>query len=204
MFYDFDKMKPSAIYYCMMQTLIPRPIAWVLSENENLTYNLAPFSYFNAVCSDPPLVMISVGKKPDGGHKDTRVNIEQREHFIIHIASENLLEPLNDSAETMPAGVSEVDRLGLATTSWQGSRLPRLSECDIAYACHCYDIQEIGHTGQSLILGQVDSVYVNDEVMGLDDKGRAKTMADKVNPLGRLGAGEYMSFGRVLKINRPV
>ncbi|TNF91582.1 MAG: flavin reductase family protein [Gammaproteobacteria bacterium] len=204
MYYDFAEMKPSAIYYCMMQTLIPRPIAWVLSENENSTYNLAPFSYFNAVCSDPPLVMISVGKKPDGSDKDTRVNIEQRRDFIIHIASENMLDPVNDSAESLAAGISEVDRLGLVTTEWEGSRLPRLTDCDIAYACHCYDILEIGDAKQSLILGQVDSVYVNDDVMGHDDKGRPKTMADKVNPLGRLGAGEYMSFGRVLKRDRPV
>jgi flavin reductase (DIM6/NTAB) family NADH-FMN oxidoreductase RutF len=65
-----------------------------LSENENGGFNLAPFSYFNAVSSDPPLLMLSVGKKPDGSPKDTRVNIEQRSRFVIHIAHRELVDPL--------------------------------------------------------------------------------------------------------------
>ena len=71
MILDLSALQPAQVYFQMIQTLVPRPIAWVLSEIENDKYNLAPFSYFNAVCSDPPLIMLSVGKKPDGSFKDT-------------------------------------------------------------------------------------------------------------------------------------
>ena len=75
---DLDSLSANGVYHTLTRTVIPRPVAWVLSENAGGDYNLAPFSYFNAICSDPPLIMISVGKKPDGSSKDTRVNITAR------------------------------------------------------------------------------------------------------------------------------
>ena len=85
MILDLSELKPAQVYFQMIQTLIPRPIAWVLSEIEAGKYNLAPFSYFNAISSNPPIVMFSVGKKPDGSDKDTHRNIAERKHFTIHI-----------------------------------------------------------------------------------------------------------------------
>ena len=146
MILDLDQLSPSQTYFQMIQTLIPRPIAWVLSEHANGSLNLAPFSYFTAVCAEPPLVLISVGHKPDGSLKDTRVNIEVRNDFIIHIAHREMLQALNASSATLPADVSEVDELGLATTPFPGSRLPRLAAARVAYACSRYEIREmIGH-----------------------------------------------------------
>ena len=113
MILDLSELKPAQVYFHMIQTLIPRPIAWVLSEIEQDKYNLAPFSYFNAVCSDPPLIMLSVGKKPDGSFKDTRVNIEQRKDFVVHIAHREVLDELNQSSATLAADISELDQLGL-------------------------------------------------------------------------------------------
>ena len=107
MIIDFAELSPSQAYFTMIQTVIPRPIAWVMSVNEGGNYNLAPFSYFNAVCSDPPLLLISVGKKPDGSFKDTRVNIEQRKEFVVHVAHRGLLDELNDSSATLPYGESD-------------------------------------------------------------------------------------------------
>ena len=74
MYLNLSDLSASQVYHTLTQTLIPRPVAWVLSDSGNDGLNLAPFSYFNAVCSDPPLVMISVGKKPDGNQKDTCSN----------------------------------------------------------------------------------------------------------------------------------
>lgn len=203
MYIDFSELSKNQIYFTMGQTLIPRPIAWVLSENAEGDHNLAPFSYFNAVSSDPPLIMISVGKKPDGSHKDTRVNIEQRDDFVVHIAHLGLLDPLNQSSATLPAEVSEVEQVGLSTTAFKGSRLPRLSASRIAFGCENYQIQEIGGTPQSLILGRVKGVYVDDLVSERDAKGRLKVHAERVDPIGRLGAGEYVSFGEIHRRTRP-
>jgi len=80
-----DQFEAAQRYYLMSQTLVPRPVAWVLSENATGSYNLAPFSYFNAICSTPPLIMFSIGKKPDGADKDTRRNIIERKRFTVHI-----------------------------------------------------------------------------------------------------------------------
>ena len=110
---DMASLKPAQVYFHMVQTLVPRPVAWVLSEIEQDKYNLALFSYFNAVCSDPPLIMLSVGKKPDGSLKDTRVNIERHKDFVIHIAQRDMLEDINASSATVAADISELEQLGI-------------------------------------------------------------------------------------------
>jgi flavin reductase (DIM6/NTAB) family NADH-FMN oxidoreductase RutF len=200
---DLSELKPAQVYFHMVQTLIPRPIAWVLSEIEHGKYNLAPFSYFNAICSDPPLIMLSIGKKPDGSFKDTRVNIEQRKDFIIHLAHREMLDDLNNSSATLDAGVSEIDQLGIETTELEGSRLPRIKACRIAYACECYEIHELGAVPQSIIYGKIRQIYIDDAITRTSDKGRLKVDAEKLDPVARLGADEYMSFGDVISLNRP-
>ncbi len=203
MYMKFADMEPAQVYFTMIQTIIPRPIAWVLSENAQGRYNLAPFSYFNAVCSDPALIMISVGKKPAGEFKDTRANIEQRRDFVVHIAHREMLDDMNQSSATLPAEDSELEALGLKTVALEGSRLPRLADCRIALGCECYEIKEIGGVPQSLILGLVNGVYVDDAIVSQDKKGRLKIRADRMDPLARLGASEYMTFGSIETRVRP-
>ena len=203
MILDLSALKPAQVYFHMIQTLVPRPIAWVLSEIKQDRYNLAPFSYFNAVCSDPPLIMLSVGKKPDGSFKDTRVNIEQRRDFVVHIAHSDMLQDLNQSSATLDADISELDQLGIETTMFEGSRLPRIRACKVAYACECYQIHELGSTPQSIIYGRVNHIYIDDDITSVNEKGRLKVHADKLEPIARLGADEYMSFGDIIRMNRP-
>jgi flavin reductase (DIM6/NTAB) family NADH-FMN oxidoreductase RutF len=203
MYIDFAPLAPDQIYQQMIQTLIPRPIAWVLSGNADDSYNLAPFSYFNAVCSDPPLLMLSIGRKPDGSLKDTRVNIEQRRHFVIHIPHRQQAEVLTATAASLPAGESEVQREGLQTVAFADFQLPRLADCRVAYACECHEVREIGAARQALILGEVRALYVDDAVLVEDNKGRRKVAADKLDPLGRLGADEYLGGGEIIRLRRP-
>jgi flavin reductase (DIM6/NTAB) family NADH-FMN oxidoreductase RutF len=203
MILDLSELKPAQVYFHMIQTLVPRPIAWVLSEIEKGKYNLAPFSYFNAICSKPPLIMLSIGKKPDGSFKDTRVNIEQRRDFVVHIAHREMLQDLNQSSATLAADVSELDQLGIKTSSFAGSRLPRIKACKIAYACECYEIHELGSTPQSIIYGRVRHIYIDDDITSTSDKGRLKVHADRLEPVARLGADEYMGFGEVISLARP-
>jgi len=203
MILDLSQLKPAQVYFHMIQTLVPRPIAWVLSEIEQGKYNLAPFSYFNAVCSDPPLIMLSVGKKPDDSYKDTRVNIEQRRDFVVHIAHRDMLQDLNQSSATLDADISELDQLGIETANFEGSRLPRIKACKVAYACECYEIHELGSTPQSIIYGKVNHIYIDDDITSASEKGRLKVHADKLEPISRLGANEYMSFGEIISLARP-
>ncbi|MCW8945418.1 MAG: flavin reductase family protein [Sedimenticola sp.] len=203
MIVDLSELSTTDTYFAMTQAIIPRPIAWVLSENPLGDYNLAPFSYFNAVCSDPPLVMLSLGKKPDGTAKDTRVNIEARSSFVIHLPHVEQINRVNESSATLPAGVSEVSELGLELTDFPGSRIPRLADCRLAMACELYEIKELGPVPQALIFGRLTHLYIDDGVAEKDAKGRLKIHADRVNPLGRLGAREYFAGTEIITLVRP-
>ena len=166
MLIDLEKLSVSQVYFTMTQTVLPRPIAWVLSGNANKSYNLAPFSYFNAVCNDPPLIMISIGRKEDGRLKDTLGNIQERPEFVVHIASCNQLADLNLSAATLPLGETEVTAGNLRTVVVKKYRLPRLADCKIAFMCKVHNIQEIGNNHQSLVFGQISKVFVADQCGG--------------------------------------
>ncbi|MEM7193669.1 MAG: flavin reductase family protein [Pseudomonadota bacterium] len=187
----------------MTQTVVPRPIAWILTTNDNDSLNLAPFSYFNAVGSDPATLAFSIGLQPDGTEKDTLRNIRRDPHMVIHIASCSQLVDLNQSSATLPPGESEVSASNLSLVSEPHFPLPRLEEAKIAFFCRLDQIIEIGNNRQALVLAEVESIYVHDEATETLDNGRLKILADKVEPLARLGASEYVSFGEILSIKRP-
>ncbi len=199
-----DDLSTPQTYFTMTQAVIPRPIAWILSENEDASFNLAPFSYFNAVCSDPPLVMVSIGLKDDGSKKDSLRNIRQRSQYVIHIASSDQLPELNQSSATLPPGDSEVLANNLQTTPVEGFHMPRLSDCKIALMCERYQIQTVGNSNQqSLLFGEIREIYVDDSCVEINDQGRLKILADQVRPLSRLGASQFASFGDVQVAKRP-
>ena len=199
-----EELPTPQVYFTMTQTMLPRPIAWLLTENDNASYNLAPFSYFNAVCSDPPLAIVSIGKQDDGRDKDSIRNIRERHEFVIHIASCDQLAALNQSSATLPPGESEVEASNLELTQVPGFRMPRLSDCKIAYFCERHDIQMIGSKKQqSLLFAEIKEIYVDDGCAEINDQGRLKIHADRIQPLSRLGASEYASFGEVLSVKRP-
>ena len=199
-----DDLPTPQVYFTMTQTVLPRPIAWLLSENDDGGYNLAPFSYFNAVCSDPPMLIVSVGKQDDGSDKDTIRNVREREEFVIHIASCDQLPALNQTSATLPPNQSEVTANDLALTSVDGFRMPRLADCKVAFFCTRHDIQVFGNKNQqSLLFAEVQEIYIADDCAEINEKGRLKVHADRIQPLSRLGAGEYSSFGEVMFAKRP-
>jgi flavin reductase (DIM6/NTAB) family NADH-FMN oxidoreductase RutF len=200
---DFADQAPGRVYSIMAQTIMPRPIAWVLSENAGGNYNLAPFSYFAPICSDPPLFMISVSKKADGTLKDTRANILERNDFVVHIPSWEQLEVMNNSASALAAGVSEVDELGIALTDFSGSRLPRLKEARVAMACSLYEIREIGNGPYAMILGRISRVYIADEAIVEQSDDQLRISPAVLNPVGRLGGPQYTELGNVVTLARP-
>ncbi|RUM33945.1 MAG: flavin reductase family protein [Desulfobulbus sp.] len=200
---DLSTQTPALVYSTMAQTIMPRPIAWVLSENEGGSYNLAPFSYFAPICSDPPLVMISVSKKPDGSLKDTRANIIDRDNFVLHIPSWEQLEPMNSSAATLDAGVSEVDELGIELTEFPGSPLPRIKESRVAMACSLFEVKEIGNGPYAMIIGRIHHIYILDEAIVEQTEESIRISPSTLNPVGRLGGPQYTELGRIVTLARP-
>lgn len=200
---NFSDIGANQRYHLMTQTIIPRPIAWALTDSSNGSLNLAPFSYFTAVSSAPPILMLSVGKKPNGDDKDTLVNIKSTKKVVIHIASAQQANLVTQTAQTLAHGESELTATDLSTTDFDHFSLPRLSQCDIAYGCELYEIKELGDVPQTLIFIEVKQVYINDKVVDIDEKQRIKVHADRVQPLARLGGGEYSSITEPFGLVRP-
>ncbi|TRW49776.1 flavin reductase family protein [Aliidiomarina halalkaliphila] len=201
----------SQIYHLMTQTLIPRPIAWVLSEHAHGHLNLAPFSYFTAVSSAPPLLMFSVGNKADGKGKDTKVNIATNTHFVVHIPSSDHAHAVTESSRALPAEESELARLSLETVPFGDFPLPRLASCKVAFGCRLHHVHAIPGAPQDLIFGEIEQVYISDAVAEKtrhtkpdgSSVERLHVDALKVDPLARLGADHYGNLGQILTVPRP-
>ncbi len=200
---NFSNFSANQRYHLMTQTIIPRPIAWALTDSNNDSLNLAPFSYFTAVSSAPPILMLSVGKKPNGDNKDTLTNIIRNKKMVIHIASEQHADLITKTAQTLAHGESELTFNNIKTTKFSDFSLPRLAECDIAYGCELYEIKELGDVPQSLIFVEVKQLYINDKVIEVDEKQRIKVHADRIAPLARLGGSEYATIKAPFNIARP-
>ena len=203
---QFSDLNPSQRYFAMVQSIIPRPIAWVLSDMGNGEHNLAPFSFFTGICSDPPLIVLSVGKKPSGNEqgqdKDTRRNIKERKHFVVHIASTQSLQAVNESAATLEHTQSEISQLDLKTEAFENFPLPKLVDSPIAIGCDLYRMDEIGNTPQAVIYGEIKTMYIDDAVID-DHSSRLIINAEKLDPLARLGGSFYAGLGSMLTANRP-
>ena len=192
MIIDFTQLPPASIYHTMTQTVVPRPIAWVLTSHDNGQWNVAPFSYFNAVSSHPPLVSLSVGRKRDGSPKDTWNNIAKHSDFVVHIPQVRHVDAVLKTAESLAAGVSELDGVPLDTESFEGCPLPRLRGLPIAFHCTKYDIHLIGDGGQALILGRIQQLYLHDSIIEQSsDPSKVNLQIETLDPLARLGSDAF-------------
>jgi len=202
MILDLKDKSKTEIYFTFIQTLVPRPVAWVLSPHANGAFNLAPFSYFSGVCSEPPIVSLSVGRQRDGVLKDTWTNLEERKDCVIHIPHSKQAEAVTASAATYDNKTSEAAELDLETVEVEGWPLPRLKDCRIAYLGEHFATHKIGDPGQGLILVKINAVYIDDSVAILDGKG-LKVDTGALDPLARLGGDDYGTIGEVFTIARP-
>ncbi len=201
-------------YRLMTQVIVPRPVAWVLSDNGGLTepgslaekrYNLAPYSYFAGISSNPALLMFSVGKKPDTSNKDTLVNIQTRRHFVVHIAHRELATAVTETSRTLAHGESELERAQLTLTKFDGFALPRLEACRVALGCKLHQTVQLDGLSQTLVFGEILHAYVADSIIVSANGDDASPNIDlkKLDPIGRLGGNDYTSFGDIISVPRP-
>lgn len=204
MLIDLESIDKKHIHPILTQTVIPRPVAWVLSQNPGGDYNFAPFSFFTVVTGKPPILMVSVGKKPaDGTFKDTRVNIESRGQFVVHIGSQRHAQAMTESSRHLDHGESELDRLDLALAQDEDWPMPRVEDCPVAFYCELREVIEMGDTPQSLVFGNIKKVYVDDRVIRENDQGRYVFDAKGIDAIARLGGSEYATLGEILNVPRP-
>lgn len=202
MLINCNEFSRDQIYFLMIQLVIPRPIAWVLSDNGNNSYNLAPFSFFNAITSNPPIVMLSVSWKDAHVRKDTWINISERKHYVVHIPSGEQVNDVSNTSTVLSHGISEADKFHIPLEKVEGWSLPRVKGAKIAFLCEKYAIHEIGEDPQGLILGKINGIWIDEEIVSYN-KNRIVIDPLKINPLGRLGGDHYALLGEILTIQRP-
>jgi flavin reductase (DIM6/NTAB) family NADH-FMN oxidoreductase RutF len=177
---DPSLQKKSDNYKLLTNLVVPRPIAWVTSANRAGAINLAPFSFFNAVGSDPIYVVIAISARDSGMPKDTARNIEQRGEFVVNLVTENLLEAMNISAIDFPPDESELTAAGLHTQASVHIKVPRLAEADASLECKLFEAKSLG--SNTLFIGEVVMFHVADRLMG------PRMHVNGFAPIGRLGS----------------
>jgi len=182
MHFDFKKLEPLSRYKLMTGLVVPRPIAWVSTLNQDRSVNLAPFSFFNAIGTDPGLVVLGIGDHPDRP-KDTAVNIEREKEFVVNLVPETLAQAMSDSATDYPAGVSEVELLGIETTPSHCIAPPRIEGCPASLECVLERILLIG--GNRIVFGEVLGCWVADDFVSHPEK--CTVSSDRMELVGRMG-----------------
>ena len=167
-------------YKLLTNLVVPRPIAWITSQDADGVVNLAPFSFFNAICADPIYLVVSVGHRDGGAPKDTARNILAGGEFVVHMITEDLFDAMNLSAADFPPEQSEVSAAGLQLAPSARVRVPRLAGAQVGMECRLHSSQALGDN--TLIIGEVVMFHVADALVGerLHIQGFA--------PIGRLGS----------------
>ncbi|MFN0058711.1 MAG: flavin reductase family protein [Planctomycetota bacterium] len=185
-------------YQLMIQCLVPRPIAWVSTVSPAGAANLAPFSFFGGVTAAPFTVMVSVGRRRSGAHKDTARNLLDTGEAVIHIPHRPLAEAMVKSSAEVDPGVDEFALTGLAKTPSVRVAPPRVASAAIAMEARRVQHFEVGTAPVDLFLLEVLLVHVADEFYQAGNIDPAR-----LNAVGRLGGSSYCNTTAVFDVPRP-
>jgi flavin reductase (DIM6/NTAB) family NADH-FMN oxidoreductase RutF len=196
-----DTLEWRDAYKLLIGSILPRPIAFVSSIDENGIANAAPFSFFTAICADPMLICFSPMRRgSDGSKKDTLVNIENTKQFVVNIVSESLAEQMNNCAVEFAPEVDELEAAGLTKEPSRMVNVPRIKESLIHLECELYQVLEFGDKpgAGSLVIGKVLNIHIEDELL---QNGRINTA--KLQPIGRMAGNTYTNpLGKTFDILR--
>jgi flavin reductase (DIM6/NTAB) family NADH-FMN oxidoreductase RutF len=188
MLFDFANIAPQDCYKLVVSSVVPRPIAWVVSQDAEGVVNAAPYSFFNAFSSNPVVVGIGCGPKAPGALKDTAANIRATGEFVVCLVPEAAIHQMNATAVDFPAGVDELAEAGLNRVASAKVKPPRIAESPVALECVTYQLVPAGE--HTIVLGRVVAMHIADDCV-LD---AAKHYVDtpKLNLVGRMhGRGWY-------------
>ena len=187
MLFDFDTLSAQDRYKLLVSTVGPRPIAWVVTQDMNGLVNAAPFSFFNAISGDPPLVIIGIGGRKPGDAKDTGNNIRETGQFVVNLVSDANAKAMNVTAIDFPPGIDEIREAGLTTIPSTKIKVPRIAESPVAFECERFMNIDLG-VDRTLVIGRVLAVHVRDDCVL--NPARCHIDNEKLDLIGRLhGAG---------------
>ena len=184
---DVSEWSTAKAYHFMTSIVAPRPIAWVTSLNEDGSVNAAPFSWYQSVCADPPLIMVAFSDRDDGTLKDTARNIQETGEFVVNSVTKDLATVMVATSAPLAPGESEVAKTGLVTEPSKRVAPPRLRDAVAHLECRFVEAHRYGRDkGTTVLVGEVVHVHAEDEA--LDERGNLRP---DVGLLGRLGGTWY-------------
>ena len=198
--FDLSAMPLADSYKLLASAILPRPIAWVVSRDAEKRLNAAPFSFFNILSSDPPVVGISFAKAPDRGEKDTLANVLAHGEFVVNLVPEELAEAMNLTATNAPRGTDEIQLAGLDLAGCTVVDVPRIAGSPVALECKLIEAINFGG-GNTLALARI--VYVHVRTSAFADVDRLHIDPAQMRLIGRMhGGGGYCTTRDVFTIER--
>jgi flavin reductase (DIM6/NTAB) family NADH-FMN oxidoreductase RutF len=196
--FDPAQLSEAQQYKLMTGSIVPRPIALVTTLGE-MGPNAAPFSLFNVVATEPPILFISVGDQVDGREKDTIKNLRKNPEFVVHIVNHAMVERMNVCSTNFPTGVNELEKAGFSVVPARKVSPPRIAESPAQFECRVINIIDIG-ARHHLGLGEVLWFHYHEDVV--DERQRVNF--EKLNPVGRLTGPMYARLTETFKLVRPI
>jgi len=185
--FDFAGLTPRERYKLLIGTVVPRPIAWVTTVDARGVVNAAPYSFFNCLSHDPPIVALGVENWADMRMKDTTANIRATGEFTVNIVSDALAEAMNLTAVPFPPEIDEVAAAGLTTAPGVTVAAPRIAEAAVAIECRKYMVLSIGRA-REIVLGEVTGMQIRSSIV---DPHTFHVDAAGLDAIGRLGGHGY-------------
>lgn len=200
---DFDCVDGNALdtataYRLLVGCVVPRPVAWVTTIDDEGRVNAAPFSSYNYVATSPPMLAINIARRPgSGSQKDTARNIERQREFVVNVATEFNMETMHLSAQEFAPDISEIEALGIPVLPSRHVRAPRIATSPVQMECRLDQIVRLGRGVNTLFIGEVVAFHLAREIY---DGQRVD--AAKLRPIARLGGPFYAGLGDIF--HRPM
>lgn len=203
-----DALSVSATYRLMTDLVAPRPVAWVSTVDGEGRRNLAPFSYYQAVCSHPPMIVLAISWHADGRMKDTLRNILETRELVVSHVSEALVEAANATSAAFAPEVSEWEAVGVEAAPALRVAPPRVAGARAVLECALRQAIPLGsgaHGGPSstLVIAEVVHFALAEGVAHRDARGRLQIDPDRLQAVGRLGGIAYTRTESRLELPRP-
>ena len=177
----------------------PRPIGWISTIDKEKNVNLAPYSFFNAVADNPPMIMFSItGQKKNISSKDTLQNIIETKCFVVNIVSKDLLNQMNQTSGNYPKNTDEFVLAKLEKTNCVYIDVPRVKKSPASLECTLYKILKLPGFSNNMVIGEVVGVHINENIL---KNGIFDILA--YDPIARLGYKDYTYVSSKFELERP-
>lgn len=198
--WDLDRVAAPIAYKLLAATVMPRPIAWVVTKDAAGVVNAAPYSFFNVMGSAPPTIALGLLADPARGFKDSARNILDTGEFVVNLVPERLAGAANLTSVDAPRGVDELALAGLATTASVHVKPPRITDSPVAFECRTHTTVETG-PGQLVVIGLVIAVHVDDRFVLDADRAHIDTPA--LDLVARSYGADYVRSHDTFQLQRP-